>query len=65
MRGNKSKKQSVRTGVRDRESESEEETSSLSPQTGAVTLSTSGGATCILWDIYGRPALFTMATWMQ
>ncbi len=36
--------------------ESEEETLSLSPQTGAVTLSTFGGATCILWDIYGRPA---------
>lgn len=57
-------KQSVRK-VSERESGYEEEASSLNPQTGAVTPSTSGGATCILWDIYGRPALFTMATWMQ
>ena len=30
----------------------------LTPQTGAVTLYTPGGATCILLDIYGWPAFF-------
>lgn len=31
---------------------------SFRPQTGALTLSTPEGATCILFDINGRPAFF-------
>lgn len=31
---------------------------SFHPQTGALTLSTLEGATCILLDIYGQPAFF-------